>query len=117
MDSFRTPSPAERDAGVERLRSMTATAAVAGMAAVVTFGVVAAISNPGHAVAASSTGTTSGSQNGITNGSSGTNQTTPNFDDGSNQFFQAPAQQPDFFGNGGSGGTFSGGGHSTTGGS
>jgi hypothetical protein len=115
MESFRTPSPADRDAGVERLRSMTVATAVAGAAAVVTFGLVAAISNPGKTVAASSNGTTSTGTN--QSGTSGdTNVTVPNTDDGrTNDFFQAPAQQPGFFG-GGAGGSL-GGGQSTTGGS
>ena len=109
MDSYRISSPVQRDTSVRRLRSMTASALVAGAAAAVTFGVVAAISNPGHQTTASTGGSTSG-QSGQS-GSAG-DQSTVNDSQGttsqSNSFFQAPAQQPGFFG---------GGGQTTTGGS
>ncbi len=122
MDSHRISSPAERDANVERLRSMTTTVLVAGTAAVVTFAVAAAITNPGHQSTATTGGSTSNQagQSGTTSGSSSsqTGQSGTSSDQStlngsgstsqSNSFFQQPAQAPGFFG---------GGGQTTTGGS
>ncbi len=50
MDDRARPST-DRDAGLRRLRSLTLTTAMIGAATAVGFGVVAAISNPGHQAA------------------------------------------------------------------
>jgi hypothetical protein len=48
MDSYRTPTPSDRDAGLRRLRTLTLATALVGTAGLVGFGAVAAISNSGQ---------------------------------------------------------------------
>ncbi len=55
MDTRPSLSPTDRDRSVRRIRTLTVATTIAGTAALGGFGLVAAISNPGHASTAATT--------------------------------------------------------------
>jgi hypothetical protein len=103
MTAAQRLSPADRNRATERLRSITLGVTLAGMTATLGFSVVAALSNPGTSVAATTT---------IDSSSSGSGSDSSTSSDDGGATTTTPSQSSLGLGSSGSGGT-----HAVSGGS